>query len=192
MSSADKAALRRLARVARRVLQVAGPEAGEQAARHFAAADPGSFQVAALYWPCGSELDPRPLGRALEARGTRLCLPTVAAADCALEFRAFHEGDALATDALGLAAPGADAEVLRPDLVIVPLLAFDASGGRLGQGGGYYDRTLEQLRAEGPVFVVGLAYAGQEVDRLPAEDHDQPLDAVLTEAGLRRFATEDG
>jgi 5-formyltetrahydrofolate cyclo-ligase len=73
----------------------------------------------------------------------------------------------------------------------VPLLAFDAHGGRLGQGGGYYDRTIAQLRAGGPVFVLGLAYAGQEVERLPAETHDQPLDAVLTETGLRLFATRD-
>ncbi len=81
---------------------------------------------------------------------------------------------------------------MSPDLVLVPLLAFDPYGGRLGQGGGYYDRTLAQLRAERPVFVLGLAYAGQEVERLPAETHDQPLDAVLTETGLRSFAREDG
>ena len=79
---------------------------------------------------------------------------------------------------------------MRPELVVTPLLAFDGSGGRMGQGGGYYDRTLGQLRAEGRVFVVGLAFAGQEVEKLPAEDHDQPLDAVLTEAGFRRFAKD--
>ncbi|HEY9233988.1 MAG TPA: 5-formyltetrahydrofolate cyclo-ligase, partial [Phenylobacterium sp.] len=68
-------------------------------------------------------------------------------------------------------------------LVICPLLAFDRRGARLGQGGGHYDRTIEALRAEGPVFVLGLAYAGQEVEGLPAEPHDQRLDAILTESG---------
>jgi 5-formyltetrahydrofolate cyclo-ligase len=70
---------------------------------------------------------------------------------------------------------------LRPDLVVAPLLAFDRRGGRLGQGGGSYDRTLANLRAEKPVFVIGLAYSGQEVDALPVESHDQRLDAILTE-----------
>ena len=70
---------------------------------------------------------------------------------------------------------------MRPDLVIAPLLAFDRFGGRLGLGAGYYDRTLEALRAHGPVFVVGLAFAGQEVARVPCDIHDQRLDAILTE-----------
>jgi 5-formyltetrahydrofolate cyclo-ligase len=70
------------------------------------------------------------------------------------------------------------------------MLAFDERGRRLGQGGGYYDRTLEKLRGEEPVFVLGLAFAAQEVEKLPAETHDQPLDAVLTEAGFRRFTKD--
>ena len=77
---------------------------------------------------------------------------------------------------------------IAPDLIIVPLLAFDASGGRLGQGGGYYDRTLEALRALDrvpPIAAVGLAYAAQQMDNLPMDPHDQPLDGVLTEAGYR-------
>ena len=74
-----------------------------------------------------------------------------------------------------------------PRLVICPLLAFDRAGGRLGQGGGHYDRTLAVLRAQGPVFVLGLAYAGQEVAALDLEPHDQRLDAILTETGYTRF-----
>jgi 5-formyltetrahydrofolate cyclo-ligase len=70
---------------------------------------------------------------------------------------------------------------LEPDLVITPLLAFDLFGGRLGQGGGYYDRTLEALRARKPVVALGLAYAGQQIARAPVEPHDQTLDAILTE-----------
>jgi 5-formyltetrahydrofolate cyclo-ligase len=75
-----------------------------------------------------------------------------------------------------------------PELVVAPLLAFDRHGGRLGQGGGHYDRTLANLRAKGRVFILGLAYAGQEVDAIPIEPHDQRLDAVLTEAGYRELS----
>ena len=72
-------------------------------------------------------------------------------------------------------------------MVIAPLLAFDRGGGRLGQGGGHYDRTLEALRVQGRVFVVGLAYAGQEVAEVPSQPHDQKLDAILTETGYIEF-----
>ncbi|MDP8916491.1 MAG: 5-formyltetrahydrofolate cyclo-ligase, partial [Pseudomonadota bacterium] len=99
-------------------------------------------------------------------------------------------GEELAPDALRVLAPGKRAPFVTPDLVVTPLLAFDAAGGRLGQGGGYYDRTLAELRGRGQVFVLGLAWAGQEVARLPAETHDQPLDAVLTERELRLFKRE--
>ena len=76
-----------------------------------------------------------------------------------------------------------DGAAASPDLIIAPLLAFDRTGGRLGQGGGHYDRTIEALRARGSLFVIGLAYAGQEIDAVPREPHDQPLDAILTELG---------
>ncbi len=78
-------------------------------------------------------------------------------------------------------------EVLVPEVVIVPLLGFDRAGGRLGYGGGFYDRTLERLRAEGPCLAVGFAYAAQEAAELPLEETDQPLDAVVSEAGVLRF-----
>ena len=103
--------------------------------------------------------------------------------DLPLDFRAYDFGDRLAPDAYNIASPTAAAPVVRPDLVITPLLAFDRRGGRMGQGGGHYDRTLARLRAHGPVFVLGLAHAGQEVAEIPAEPHDQRLDAILTEKG---------
>ena len=85
---------------------------------------------------------------------------------------------------LGKTGPGsASAPQVTPSLVICPLLAFDKAGGRLGRGGGHYDRTIAALRAAGPVFMLGLAYAGQEVDALVMEPHDQRLDAILTENG---------
>ena len=89
-------------------------------------------------------------------------------------------------DALGVPSP-TDGEELTPSVVIAPLLAFDHRGGRLGQGGGLFDRTMAAIRQRGPVLVIGLAFAGQEVEVVPMEPHDQRLDAVLTEAGYREF-----
>ena len=93
----------------------------------------------------------------------------------------------LVADVFGVASPRPDAPALHPDLVIVPVLGFDRRGGRIGQGGGTYDRTLANLRGRGPVFALGLAYAGQEVDEIPQEAHDQRLDAVLTESDYFQF-----
>jgi len=186
-----KAELRRNARALRKRLAAEAPEAAEIAAQAFLHRSPGPFRIAALYVPHGSEMDTGPLGRALAATGVWLCLPTVVETGAPLAFQRWAEGESLEPDALGVRAPARRAPFVTPDLVVAPLLAFDAEGGRLGQGGGYYDRTLAELRARGQVFVLGLAWAGQEVERLPAETHDQPLDAVLTERGLRVFERED-
>ena len=110
-------------------------------------------------------------------------MPTAVGPDAPLIYRAWAEGDLLVPDAAGVPAPTPAAQLVTPDLVIVPVLAFDRTGGRLGQGGGHFDRTLGMLRAAGEVLVVGLAFAGQEVESLPLEPHDQRLDAILTEAG---------
>ena len=124
--------------------------------------------MVAGYHPVGAELDPGHVLRRLSGLGATVVLPEVTGRDEPLVFRR---------------ADGKGAAI--PDLVIAPLLAFDRDGGRLGQGGGHYDRTIERLRAEGPVFVIGLAYAGQEIDAVPNEAHDQRLDAILTEIGYR-------
>jgi 5-formyltetrahydrofolate cyclo-ligase len=87
----------------------------------------------------------------------------------------------LEPDAFGVPAPQPVMPAMTPELVIAPVLGFDRRGGRLGQGGGHYDRTLANLRARAPVFVIGLAFSGQEVSELPLEPHDQRLDAILTE-----------
>jgi 5-formyltetrahydrofolate cyclo-ligase len=145
------------------------------------------FAVAAGYHPIGGELDPWPTLRRLEAAGARIVLPVAESRHSPLVFRAYRAGDPLQTDAAKIAAPTADAEALTPDIVITPLLAFDRHGYRLGQGGGYYDRTLQALRAQGKVWAIGLAYAGQEIDVVPRDAHDQPLDAILTESGYHVF-----
>ncbi len=132
----------------------------------------------------GDEADPRALARALAARGCRLALPVVVRPKAPLYFRAWREGDGLTVHAFGMHEPAATAPQLVPDLLLVPLLAFDARGHRLGYGGGFYDRTLASLAAK---LAVGVAFAGQETDALPDQPHDHPLDMVVTETGVRRF-----
>jgi 5-formyltetrahydrofolate cyclo-ligase len=167
-------------RLRRRLVQV-NPEAAAAAAMLLP--QPLVKQgVVAGYAAIGGEFDPRPAMRRFAEAGTRLALPAVRAPGAALEFLAWSEGDPLAPDALGVPAPLASAERLRPDLVLAPLLAFDRLGGRLGQGGGYFDRAIARLRAERPVLVIGLGFADQEIDDLPLEAHDARLDAILTES----------
>ncbi|MFT4251857.1 MAG: 5-formyltetrahydrofolate cyclo-ligase [Caulobacter sp.] len=143
-------------------------------------------KVAALYHGLGSEVSARALADWLAEQGWTLALPSVEGADPhgkggSMFFRAWTPGEPLARDAIGLVAPVAENPIVQPDLVVAPLLAWDREGRRLGQGGGYYDRALEALRARKPVFVLGLAYHGQETRNLPDEAHDQRLDAILTE-----------
>jgi 5-formyltetrahydrofolate cyclo-ligase len=178
-----KIQLRKQARARRSVLARGNPDHAQRSAS-FAAQLPSG--VVAGYWPIRDEADPRALMRALEARGAVLALPRI---ECGtLSFRRWNEGDVLIDNPHGIAEPRAEAEVLAPNLVLVPLLAFDASGHRLGYGGGYYDRVLPDLKA----FRIGVAYAGQEVPLLPHEPHDHPLDAVVTEEGVRRFTKRPG
>src|SRR5262249_22515445 len=133
--------------------------------------------VVAGYHPVRDEADPRGLRSARAAQGHPLALPVIAGVRKALVFRRWRMGDALAPNAYGIAEPPASAEEVVPDAVLVPLLAFDADGHRLGYGGGYYDRTLDAIRTARPVLAVGIAYAGQEVERLPRETHDHAPDA---------------
>jgi len=144
--------------------------------------------IVAGYWAFREEADPRALMLELAAKGHPLALPCVVARHTPLRFHLWRESDAMRVGAFGLTEPHADAEVVVPSVLLVPLLAFDAEGYRLGYGGGYYDRTLAVLRARGSVRAIGVAYAGQEVAALPHEAHDQRLDAILTEKGLRTFA----
>jgi len=178
--------LRRRLRRRRRALAVAAPQAGEAAARLLPPDALPPVRTFAAYLPTGGEIDPGPLSARLLALGAERLLPR-AFEDGSLRFLDAPLDAPLAPDAAGVPAPLPDRPERRPDLVIAPLVGFDRFGGRLGQGGGHYDRALERLRRNGPVFVLGLAYAGQEVDRLALEPHDQTLDAVLTEVGYRRL-----
>jgi 5-formyltetrahydrofolate cyclo-ligase len=134
------------------------------------------------YWPSRYEIDPRPLMAMLSGQGHRICLPVVVERDQPLIFRAYRAREPL-VKGNGAMVPDPAAPELEPDVLLVPLVAFDRQGGRLGQGAGYYDRTLEKLRTRRAVQAIGIAYALQEVDAVPLADYDQSLDGVLTEQG---------
>ncbi|CAN5323096.1 hypothetical protein BH10PSE1_BH10PSE1_01290 [soil metagenome] len=174
----DKVELRVSMRALRKRLADASPDAATRAAAFTDDLPPGP--IVAVYRAVGAEFDPEPLAHALILAGRSLCLPVAIERDAALIFRRWSPGEPLEIDVAGCPAPLLLAEVVIPDLIITPLLAFDDAGGRLGQGGGYYDRTFAAL----PDAVrVGLAYEGQQVDRLPMQPHDIPLHGVLTEVG---------
>ncbi|WP_304170644.1 5-formyltetrahydrofolate cyclo-ligase [Phenylobacterium aquaticum] len=175
--------LRRAFRVRRAALAKAAPDAAQRAADLAPIHALPAFACFAGYHALGSELNPGPLIRRLSALGGLFALPVCEGPDAPLIFRLWDDRDRPVPDAMGVPAPPPHAPRVHPDLVIVPLLGFDRRGGRLGQGGGHYDRTLAALRAVRPVFVLGLAYAGQEAPELDLEPHDQRLDAILTENG---------
>lgn len=192
-TASAKAALRLAVRSRRKALVAEHPEADWMAAEIGRTALAARFprpdgKVAALYRALGSEIDPAPLGQLLAEDGWSLALPRAGERGW-MSFHRWKPGDKLDRDAADLPAPFEDAPLVHPDLVITPLLAFDRQGGRLGQGAGWYDRALAQLRKRKPTWVVGLAYSGQEVARVPAEDHDQRLDAILTETGYIEVGT---
>ena len=177
----DKPALRQHLRSLRRPLAAEAPDAAERAAALVRLDRLPAFRIVSGYVAQGSEIDPSPLMTRLASAGAAPALPFAASRDAVLAFRLWNPADDLEPDAFGVPAPPLSAASVAPDLVIAPLLAFDRKGGRLGQGAGHYDRTLANLRATRGVFVLGLAYAGQEVDEVPTEAHDQRLDAILTE-----------
>ena len=175
----DKRELRSAMRAERKRLAGLNTTAADCAASHVAQLPPAD--LVAVYCAIGSELGAEPIARALVAEDQALCLPVVIAMDEPMIFRRWSPGDPLEVDAAGCPAPLPLAEVVQPDLILTPLLAFDDFGGRLGQGGGHYDRTFAAIPR---ATRIGLAYAGQRVERLPVEPHDIPLHGVLTELGL--------
>lgn len=144
------------------------------------------FQGAALagYMPMRTEIDPLP---AMAAHQGPVGVPVIMARATPLRFRLWRPDAVMLAGEFGALIP-ADGDWTQPAVLIVPLLAFDARGYRLGYGGGFYDRTLAGLRAQGKITAVGFAFAAQEVDVVPVDGFDQRLDAVVTEQGVRVFA----
>ena len=161
-------------------------EAARIAAGHFFDRVPiETGEVVAGYWPIRDELDLRPVIARLMDSGQPVCLPVVLGDEQPLELRLWQDGAPLYEAGYGTLAPADDAPRAEPDVVLMPLLGFDKHGTRLGYGGGYYDRTLAALGKR--PRLVGFAFALQEVDHIPREEHDVPLDAIVTEEGVRVF-----
>jgi 5-formyltetrahydrofolate cyclo-ligase len=143
--------------------------------------------VVSGYWPLEDELDPRPCMELLASLGHPLALPRVQGRGRPLAFHAWRPDDPLFAGPFGVMEPDPEAPVVSPRILLVPLLAFDRQGRRLGYGAGYYDMVLRDLRAQAPApIAIGVAFAVQEVDEVPAGPRDQVLDAVVTERELHR------
>ena len=180
MSAIEKATLRQQA-LARRLEQ--GGDAGAVTRNLIAALTPHQGQLLAGYWPMRGEADPRP---AMARHQGGVALPVVPGRAMPLIFRAWDD-HRLEPGPFGTSHPPADAAEVIPQVVIVPLAAFDAAGNRIGYGGGFYDRSLQVLRARGAVTAIGLAFASQELPVIPAESFDQPLDLIVTDRETRFF-----
>lgn len=173
--SAVKDQLRAAALAARR----AGGDAGALTLHLRRALAPHSGQVLAGYWPMRDEADPRP---AMTTHRGPLCLPVVPGKDTPLLFRVWT-GEDLVPGPWGTRHPADSSPEIRPEVLIVPLAGFDSAGNRIGYGGGYYDRSLQLLRQCGPARAIGLAFACQQLEHIPAEPFDEPLDLIVTDAG---------
>jgi 5-formyltetrahydrofolate cyclo-ligase len=177
-----KAAIRREAQARRNALPAAmrADAARTIAERGLPIALPAGAIVSG-FMPLKNELNPIPLMRMLADAGARLALPVVCGRGKPLVMRAFAFGDVLVSGVWGIREPRPDAPEVLPDVLLVPLLAFDRSGHRVGYGAGYYDLTLASLRAQKRVLAVGIAFAAQEIAQVPATPRDARLDLVLTE-----------
>jgi 5-formyltetrahydrofolate cyclo-ligase len=183
MSTApSKGDLRKIALDARDALATAErATASEKLAARALPFEIAAGAIVSGYSPIRSELDPVPLMRKLADRGAKLALPAVPARGKSLVFRAWSPGDRLTLGPLGILEPSPAMAELIPDIMLVPLAAFDRLGHRIGYGAGHYDFTLAHLRKVKPITAVGLAFAAQEIKAVPALAHDVALDYVLTE-----------
>jgi len=178
----DKAALRQQALARRDALPAAARSAAAEAiaARPFPVpVDAG--MIVSGFFPIRSEINPLPLMRRLAAAGASLALPVVAGRGKPLMLRAYKFGDPLESGQWGIREPGPEAPEVIPDVMLVPLAAFDRSGQRIGYGAGYYDMTITRARSLKSVTAVGIAFAAQEIAEVPATPRDARLDLVLTE-----------
>jgi len=162
------------------------------AAEHAEAIDLSPGAVVSGFLPIRSEIDIRPAMDRLRVRGARLCLPVVLDRET-IVFRELLRGAPLVATGFGTAGPGPEAAVLDPQVLLMPLAAFDGRGNRLGYGAGHYDRAIARLEARGmSPILIGFAFSVQEVDHVPAQPHDRPMDAIVTEKGWRDFGKRTG
>jgi len=179
---AAKASLRRAAAECRRAALRSNPQAGDAVRDNFldAIEVPAGASVSA-YWPLEEEFDPRPLFTDLHRRGHPVGLPVILGKGQPLLFRRWEPATDLVRGPFRVLTPPPDASEIIPRLLLVPLLAFDRAGYRLGYGGGFYDRTIAKLRDGGEALAVGVTFAALEVPAVPHDDTDQPLDWIVSE-----------
>lgn len=186
--SASKAELRATALAKRDALSdEQRADAAQALASHKLPFEIAPGTVVSGYSPIRNEIDPTPLMRKLAGQGVRLALPAVMARGKSLAFRAWSPSDRLMLGALGIPEPSPAAAELIPDIMLVPLAAFDPKGHRIGYGAGHYDFTLEHLRKVKAITAVGIAFAVQQIKAVPALPHDVALDYVLTEKKVFDF-----
>lgn len=185
---AEKSAIRSVKLALRtKVAEAEAHSAAERAAEHaMALLGAVSGKTVALYMPVRGELRPEVLAGKLREAGAMLALPRVKADDEPMTFRAWRDEDPLEKGFGGIREPAEDAPVVVPDVIIVPLAAFDRRGFRIGYGKGHFDRTLGPFERSVRPLTIGYAFAFQEVDEVPRELHDVPLDAVVTETEIIR------
>ena len=187
MSGLSKAAIRKAILEKRKATSLewramASRDIARLALPHVASGPGGAV---AGYWPYQSEADPRPLMHEMHRYGRALALPVIE--HPRMIFRRWIEGVDLVDAGFGTLGPDHHADMLRPSILLVPLVAFDRQGNRIGWGKGHYDRVIAHLRSDGdPLLTIGIAFSFQEVDAVPAEAHDHPLDLVVTEQGVLR------
>ena len=186
-TASQKKTLRTTARARRAEMAAAMPDHAARLAAHADALEIPAGTIVSGFLAMPGEVDPGPLMARLAAKGCRLAVPRVAAKASPLVFHRWTPETGLVVSNFGVSEPDPATPIVVPQVLLVPLLAFDPAGYRLGYGGGFYDRTLAALRAKGSIRAIGVAYAGQEVENLPHDDFDERLDMILTETGPRRF-----
>ena len=187
MTPLSKSELRIQVREKRARLAASIPDHAEQLARYTEALRIPANSLIGAYAVLPGEADPRLLLKQLTMRGCTLAFPRVTAKDAPLVFHHWKSGHELRRGAYGVPEPSADWPVAHPRTMLVPLLAFDDEGYRLGYGGGFYDRTLRKLRETATITAIGVAYDGQRIAHLPHDNRDEKLDFVVTEKGVRTF-----
>lgn len=185
--SDQKTVLRDQARKHRTLTDISNEDIEAATPLFFDTVKPQQGQVIAAYWPKGREFDPTHILEEALNKGFRCALPKIEGDSKVLTFIEWTKDTAFKPGPFGIMEPQ-NGEALEPDIFIVPMLAFDRKGHRLGQGGGYYDATLAHYRAKKDVTAIGIAYAAQAVlFNLPVEDHDQQMNWILTPQGITAY-----
>jgi len=186
--AALKEGVRKEALLRRAALEGSVPELSRQLAQMFADSIPiPPRSVVSAYVAIGDEADPAPLLEILRGQGHIIALPRVVKRGLPLDFHVYEAGAARVPGGFGLSEPSRDWPKIAPDVLAVPLLAFDASGYRIGYGAGFYDRTLAKLRTSKNVLAAGYAFSVQEFAEVPHDENDERLDWMVTEKSARRF-----